>query len=398
MGLAVAAAPNDAANAVVAARPAVVSALVEHDPARGGDDDDDDETVRGWQTAYYALLLVEKAAGGCPKSLSCAVPTTSQDGGSAAGPGGRFDDPDAVWRGAQALMSHRHQWVQQAASRVVGHYLAANGQAMARAQAARAARDATEEDEDGPVSLEKVARACVMVLEQGTGGGAVEIDAGLAEQTVKNLTFASVVLLQTAAPHKKNGKRVTDDDDDDGDEDEDDDEKVEEKEAEEEEKPPLPWLFRRMGKVGAGGVGAARAAALRWTAAVAASLGAEGFNRAPAIAPPLLLPAVLCADAAVKGVAEEHRELAAEALEVMRGVLPGESFGRAYAAVQKRIAGRREARRRAKALEAVTDPERAARAKIVKAGKRTAARKRKIQEYRTGKGSSGSAKKRAREI
>ena len=48
-----------------------------------------------------------------------------------------------------------------------------------------------------------------------------------------------------------------------------------------------------------------------------------------------------------------------EALEVMRGVLPGDSFGRAYAAVQRRISNRREMRRRARALDAVTDPEKA---------------------------------------
>ena len=51
-----------------------------------------------------------------------------------------------------------------------------------------------------------------------------------------------------------------------------------------------------------------------------------------------------------------------------------------------------------KALEAVTDPEKAARARLAKAGKRTAARKRKMQEYRAGKGSSQSTKKRAREV
>ena len=74
---------------------------------------------------------------------------------------------------------------------------------------------------------------------------------------------------------------------------------------------------------------------------------------------------------------------------MLRGALPGEAFGRAFAAVQKRIASRRDARRKAKALEAVTDPERAARAKLVKAEKRGG--ERKIQEFRSGKGSGQSA-------
>jgi hypothetical protein len=74
LGLAVTAAPKDAARAVAVARPHVASALHEHDPEKGGDDDDDDATVRGWQTAYYALLLVEKAAASCPKALSDPIP------------------------------------------------------------------------------------------------------------------------------------------------------------------------------------------------------------------------------------------------------------------------------------------------------------------------------------
>ena len=398
LGLAVTAAPREAARAVATARPHVASALHEHDPENGGDEDDDDATVRGWQTAYYALLLVEKAGARCPEALSFDftslhdgdkdLTSTKQPSDAVTGPGNRFDAPDAIWAGAQALLLHRHQWVQHAAARVVGLRLSTEGAAMASALAAGKA-------EDGPVRLERVARSCVAVLEQGTGAGAVELDAGLAEQTVKNLTFATVVLLQTARDGSEDG---SEDDDDDAEKAPGDSKGDATKDDAGQSKPPYPWLFRRMGKVGAGGAGAARASSLRWCAAVAAALGADGFAAKPACAAPLLLPAVLCADDAVKGVAEEHRDLAREALEVMRGTLPADAFGKAYAAVQKRIAARRERRRKMKALEAVTDPEKAARARLAKAEKRTAARKRKIQEYRAGKGSSQSTKKRAREV
>ena len=410
LGLAVVAAPADAARAVRAARPAVVSAMAEHDPAAGGDGDDEDDVVRGWQTAYYALLLVEKSAGGDKK---CATALSSRDAPDEAYAAAwraakvrdaRFDDPSETWRTAEALLSHRHQWVQQAAARVVGHYLAKNGAAMA----AEVAKDGARE-EDAPVSFRRVARASVSCLEQGCGARAVEVDPGLAEQTVKNLTFATVVLLQTAASGTPDEAEKEDAEKEDADTEDAETEDAETEEGGEEtgdgdardadaKKPPLAWLFRRVGKVGAGGTGSSRAAALRWTAAVAAALGPDGFARLPTIAAPLLLPAVLCSDPAVKGVEEAHRELAAEALEVLRGALPGEAFGRAFAAVQKRIASRRDARRKAKALEAVTDPERAARAKLVKAEKRAAARKRKIQEFRSGKGSGQSSKRRARDV
>ena len=128
LGLAVTAAPREAARAVATARPHVASALHEHDPENGDDEDDDDDTVRGWQTAYYALLLVEKAAARCPEALTSDASSLSAGADdddriasdAVTGPAGRFDAPDAVWAGAQALLLHRHQWVQHAAARVVG--------------------------------------------------------------------------------------------------------------------------------------------------------------------------------------------------------------------------------------------------------------------------------------
>jgi len=410
LGIAVAASPSHASRAVAAARHSIVSALAEHDPAVAHREEDDDDVAVNWQTCYRALLLVEKAHALCPEALE----------GDECDDGDEDASEDSVWRASQALLSHRHQWVQHAAARVIGRYLAVNGAAIAAALARR--RDGSHSDDAAeyayPVNLETIARACVAVLEQGVGARAVDVDEKLAEQTVKNLTFAAVVLLQTRRPIAENDDENDEEDEEalEADDDEDDEndlnaaaqtaaakEKKKKTTTTTEDdavdaKPPLPWLFRRVGKVGAGGIGASRAAALRWTAALAASLGEEGFDRHPTIAPPLLLPSVLCADDAVVGVAPEHRAIAEETLEVLRGAMRGELFSRAHAATRARIASRRDARRRAKALDAVVDPERAARARIAKAAKRTAARKRKVQERRAGKGSSGSAKKRAREL
>ena len=57
-----------------------------------------------------------------------------------------------------------------------------------------------------------------------------------------------------------------------------------------------------------------------------------------------------------------------------------------------------DARQACEALEAVADPERAARAKMAKSRKRAEARKRRVGEFRAGKGSGESAKKRARDV
>ena len=118
---------------------------------------------------------------------------------------------------------------------------------------------------------------------------------------------------------------------------------------------------------------------------MAASLGADGFAAKPACAAALLLPAVLCADDAVKGVAEEHRELAREALEVMRGTLPADAFGKAYAAVQKRIAARRESFTEDEGVGGGDGPGEGGAGEAGEGGEEIRGEARKIQEYRAGK-------------
>jgi U3 small nucleolar RNA-associated protein 20 len=115
------------------------------------------------------------------------------------------------------------------------------------------------------------------------------------------------------------------------------------------------------------------------------------------VAKELVLPNSLCVDESVQ-VEDAHRELAAEVLDILRNQMPGDLFSRASAEVKSRINQRRQDRRKRKALEQVTDPERAARIKINKNEKKTAAKKRKIQEFRHGKGSAGSSKRRAKEV
>jgi len=365
------------------------------------------------------LLLVEKMSAACPKALESVIGPTDDAYVVYANDVARNDvsaendHPDAPWRAAQALLAHRHQWVQQAAARVVGRYLAAHGAAMAAETAAKAHTTAAA-IRPRPISLEAVARASVAVLEQGAGAGAAELERGLAEQTVKNLTFASAALLHAApsddarraAEQEEGAARATSDEDEDEDEDVRttfvrDGISIAERASEQKKhgiRPPFPWLFRRLGKVGAGGVGEARAGALKWTAALASSLSKNrGFEKNPSVAAPLVLPAALCADDAVQGVDPTHRALAGEVLDVLRNAMPGDLFSRAAAETRARVAGRRDARRKRKALEAVTDPERAARAKMAKARKRAEARKRRVGEFRAGKGSRESAKKRARD-
>ena len=150
--------PARSAQATRAARRRIVESLTQHDPqietSTNAPPGDDDDTVCGWQTVYHALLLVEKMASSCPGSLTAVTKIDNayvallrgesssrsaldRDDDDALD-GDPLDHPDAPWRAAQQLLTHRHQWVQLAAARVVGRYLAENGGALAAETIARA--------------------------------------------------------------------------------------------------------------------------------------------------------------------------------------------------------------------------------------------------------------------
>ena len=87
-----------------------------------------------------------------------------------------LDAPGAIWGLCEALLRHRHQWVQSVASRVVGHFLAVEGAALARRAVEEkghpAAANANNASFDAsPISLERVARHTLGILEQGAGAG-----------------------------------------------------------------------------------------------------------------------------------------------------------------------------------------------------------------------------------
>ena len=106
LGIATSAAPAAASAATRAARPLIVAILEAHDPARGAAEGDDDDVAVGWQTAYHALLLVEKMSAACPRALESVGPTDDAFVGrndvSVARNDVAADHPDAPWRAAQA--------------------------------------------------------------------------------------------------------------------------------------------------------------------------------------------------------------------------------------------------------------------------------------------------------
>ncbi|RXN25689.1 small subunit processome component 20-like protein [Labeo rohita] len=78
------------------------------------------------------------------------------------------------------------------------------------------------------------------------------------------------------------------------------------------------------------------------------------------------------------------KNLAQELIELLKKLVGLERFSLAFVAVQKEAAQRRASRRKAKAIQAVTNPDVAAKKKVKKQLKKNEAKKRKIAFVRTG--------------
>lgn len=83
--------------------------------------------------------------------------------------------------------------------------------------------------------------------------------------------------------------------------------------------------------------------------------------------------------------ADEIKELAAEALEKVRGVLGADRFVRAYNEIRRAMKEKRDKRRQAEKLLAVINPMRHAQRKLRIAAKHRANKKRKIAAMKTTK-------------
>lgn len=310
----------------------------------------------GWREAYHCLALVEKVHARQRALLA---------GGGA--------ENDALWAAAAgpALLTHAHAWVRAAAARLLGAYCAAGttptdpGFAAPPLLAGRGLRAA--------------ARATVAALAAGGQDEAAEA------QCVKNLVCLAAAAMHRAAEEAaRHAAPAAADAGADGDESASDDDDGSDADAEEEgdrgDGRFCEWLLRRVSGLGSPGQPEAlRLAVLRWAAGCASRAGGA---LAGAHASSLLRPAYQAAEGAAENTGEAVRALAAEAVEVLRAVMPPGVFASAYAAQRERAAARRADRRAQRAVEAVADPAAAARRRAARAAKKRTAGAAKAQERR----------------
>lgn len=343
-----------------------------------------------WQEGYACLLMVEKAGTQAGLQQEAWV-----QGGAA----------QRLWAACTELLLHRHLWVRKAAVRVLGLGLAGGA----------------------------VSEALLGQVEGGAGGLALRLymqleaevtDEALCLQAVKCLVYVASRLHQQQPPPQEDGAAAAangsaaadvaasgegeEEQQDAGDADGSDEEQQQEEEEEEEGGSEEEQEQQEDGDGGGSGKVAAitfkglitrmakladeqryarlqpRLAALKFTAALATSLGAA------AVAPYLrhmLRPLYRITEPSAAGRAtpEEVRQLGEQVLAHLRELVGADTLLAAYNAAREGVKKVRGERKQKAALRAMVDPEAAAKRRLANSARKAVGKARKIEEARRAK-------------
>lgn len=322
-----------------------------------------EEAAPGWQEAYYSTVLLEKAMAAVPAQLAW----------------GACDASPACWTATKHLLLHRHLWVRKAAGRLLGAGLADSGVGPAMLTSGR---DAT-----APGAL------ALGFLRQMDSPSA---DEALAAQAVKCLVFLTEPMYQADAASGRvpgsswscaqNGKKGADDSAVVGDEaNADEEEERAEDDAAAEAAAgclSLQGLVRRMVRLADDKSfvrQAHRATALRFIAAMASRLGPV---KVKPYLPVLLRPLYRITEPGATGNSEEVKTLADEIVGHLRSLVGADSLLAAYNAAREAVRAQRGERKQRAAVQALVDPEAAAKRKLRVAERKAAGKKRALEEVR----------------
>lgn len=269
---------------------------------------------------------------------------------------------NTIWEYTQKHLTHPHNWVRLAAAQMFGLLFASW-------QPQEIVSEDDDEDNDDYLrddmknKMETLAVSFVQQLQSQF------LSEEMAGQIIKNLIFISRVakLATETEPEEMSdpegsdfkGKRLS-----------------------------LPWLVRKMVReanhenINNSKVTIKRSSVFKWMAAVSLDLGAELLpSVAHIMIPPLqreIHDASGLADPAIKTLAQE-------VLDLLKKVLGVEQFTEVYANVQRKRMVIKETRKRQKAVEAVSNPEVAAKRKVKKNLAKRDAKKRKAEGFRVSK-------------
>ncbi|XP_036433359.1 small subunit processome component 20 homolog [Colossoma macropomum] len=301
-----------------------------------------------------------------------------------------------IWGHIEAHLRYPHSWVWLTASQVFGLLFAAHkpeellslwhsieknpktGQSVASSFLA--------------TNLDKKMRELVLSFLHQLQSKFLDIAAG--EQVIKNLLFvAKVIYLISPESHSvENEKEVEVEDgetEDKKEEENEGEEEEDEKEQEQDKKrpPSVLWVIKKLSLLAkreaadTPKVPLKRTCVFKFLGALAVDLGKERLGPYLTI---IIAPLYRELDSTYADQDPTLKNLAQELIELLKKLVGLEKFSLAFAAVQKEATQRRALRKKHKALQAVANPDIAARKKIKKHQKKNEAKKRKIEFLRPG--------------
>ncbi|XP_026217757.1 small subunit processome component 20 homolog isoform X2 [Anabas testudineus] len=307
-----------------------------------------------------------------------------------------------IWRHIDAHLRYPHCWVWLTASQLFGQLFAAH-QAEQLVDIWR--------EQDGEASLQSVATAFITCnLDKKIRELALSfchqlqskfLDTASGEQVIKNLLFVGKVIYQISPESdatllQEGVKEEEEEEQENGEEEEGEEEEgKEENEKEEEEdetdkddRPPsLLWLMKKLSLMAkreaaySPKVPLKRTCVFKFLGAMAMDLGKERLG--PYLTT-IITPLYRELDSTYADQDPTLKNLAQELIELLKKQVGLERFSLAFSAVQKEFSQRRAARKRHRAMQAVANPEIAAKKKLKKHKNKIEAKKRKIEFLRPG--------------
>ncbi|XP_007577486.1 small subunit processome component 20 homolog [Poecilia formosa] len=304
-----------------------------------------------------------------------------------------------MWGHVEAHLRHPHCWVWLTASQLFGQLFAA----QPAEQLVAVWRETKGDASSHPAAVDFITnnldkKMRELALSFCSQLQSKFLDTASGEQVIKNLLFVGkVIYLISPESHittLEEGKNETgngeDADQDDGDHE--DEQEVEEEEEEvdneKDNRPPsLLWLMKKLSLMAkreaayAPKVPLKRTCVFKFLGATAVDLGKERLG--PYLTT-IITPLYRELDSTYAEQDPTLKNLAQELIELLKKQVGLERFSLAFSAVQKEFSQRRAARKRHRAMQAVANPDIAAKKKLKKNKKKIEAKKRKIEVLRPG--------------
>uniref|UniRef100_A0A8C4Z7G3 UTP20 small subunit processome component n=1 Tax=Gadus morhua TaxID=8049 RepID=A0A8C4Z7G3_GADMO len=301
------------------------------------------------------------------------------------------DTLDNIWRHIEAHLRYPHSWVWLTASQLFGQLFAS----QAPQGLVEMWKEEGEAEPPLPVAtaflctrLDRKMRECVLSFSHQLLSKF--LDASTGEQIIKNLIFVAKTTYlispesEVTAPEEKEEEEeeVKEKEEGEGEE----EEQVEE--GDQDDRPPsLLWIIKKLSLMArreaanTPKIPLKRLCVFKFLGAVSMDLGPERL--APYLTP-ILQPLFRELHSTYAEQDPILKNLSQELIELLKKQVGLKTFSMAFSGVQKEFTLRRAARKRQRALQAVTNPDFAARKKMKKHKNKIQARKRKIEVMRPG--------------